>query len=269
MLLPCGRLRYERRGSGPDAVFLHGLLGSAAQWRESSAELAGHFTCWVLELPGISASARQADATLAGLRRWLEAAITGLGLEQFDLVGSSWGGALALEYAATSEQRARVSHLALVAPAHPLWTPSPRQRLMLTSPWTQLAGWAAGKLSPGAHRAMLGRTYGDPARMTDSAVRDYSVVLRRPGLGAAVAGYAQHWRADQRRLLAELPQVRTPTLLLWGERDNVVPAASAPALRAALPQATLSVLPGLGHIPFAEDPGAFDAALLPFLLAGG
>ncbi|MGH9480513.1 MAG: alpha/beta fold hydrolase [Terriglobales bacterium] len=266
-MLPCGRLRFERSGAGPDAVFLHGLLGSAAQWRGAAAGLAARFTCWLLELPGISHSTRLDDATLPGLRRWLEAAIAGLGLDGFHLIGSSWGGALALEFAAASPLRTRLRRLALVAPAHPHWTPSARQRLLLTPPWTRLGGWLVGRLSPAVHRAMLARIYGDPARLNDASVADYSAVLHQSGLGGAVAGYARCWRADQRRLEGELGQVSMPTLLLWGARDNVVPAATAGALRVALPHAALQVLPGLGHIPFNEDPAAFDQALLPFLLA--
>ncbi|MGH9394705.1 MAG: alpha/beta fold hydrolase [Terriglobales bacterium] len=54
-------------------------------------------------------------------------------------------------------------------------------------------------------------------------------------------------------------------MLLWGERDPVVPAASAAALLQALPHARLEILPGLGHLPHAEDPAAFCAAVTRFL----
>ncbi|HET9784933.1 MAG TPA: alpha/beta hydrolase [Terriglobales bacterium] len=262
-----GRLVYERLGSGPDVIFLHGLLGCAAQWHAAAAGLAGRHTCWLLELPGISASTGggRANYALAGLSAWLEQAVEALALEGFDLVGSSWGGAIALAFAAGATGRGALRRLALVAPAHPLWTPNRGQRLMLRPLAARAGAWLGAHASPDIHRQLLARCYGDPARLAAAAVADYTAVLHQRGLGAAVGGYGRHWRRDHAWLRAQLAAITAPTLLLWGERDAVVPAASAPALRDALPGARLEVLAGLGHLPFAEDPAAFDRALGPFL----
>lgn len=262
-----GRLVYERLGAGPDVVFLHGLLGCAAQWHAAAAGLADRYTCWLLELPGISGSSWRARErySLPGLAAWLEQAVAALGLERFDLAGSSWGGAIALAYAAGPAGRGALRRLALVAPAHPLWTPNRGQQFMLRPLAARVGAWLGAHCSADIHRQLLARCYGDPGRVQASAVADYSAVLHQRGLGAAVAGYGRHWRRDHVWLRAALGQITTPALLLWGERDVVVPAATAPALRAALPAARLELLPGLGHLPFAEDPAAFDRALGAFL----
>src|SRR6185437_6739649 len=95
---PCGWASLSRIGSGSNAVLLHGLLRCAAQWRPAAAALAAPFSCWLFELPGISGS-RADDMSLPGLARWLKQAVAVLGIERPGLVGSSWGGAVALQYA--------------------------------------------------------------------------------------------------------------------------------------------------------------------------
>jgi len=251
----------------PDLVLLHGLLGCGRQWRAAADIFSERFTCWVLELPGISSSHPVRDSSLPGLAQWLGSATQALGLSQFSLIGSSWGGALALEFAARSALRGRVHRLVLVAPAHPFWNPSPRQQWLLTPPWTRLAATVGALLPLGFHRRLLAGTYGDPRRLAPASITEYRRLLRRPGLGAAVANYARAREEDRQRLreaLAAAPDL-PPTLLVWGERDAVVPAATAPVLARSLPGAHLIVLPGLGHLPFEEDPEAFTTAVLPFL----
>ena len=260
-----GRVAVRRLGAGPDVVLLHGLLGLGAQWL-GCAELFGkEFTCWILELPGIGTSESNGDYTLAGLRRWLELALEALELPRFCLVGSSWGGALALEFAAHSPLRGRLRRQVLAAPAHPLWTPNQRQRWLLTPPWTRWVARLGAHVSLTVQREALARMFGDRARMPPESAANYRWVLRRPGLGRALEGYARDWRGDQERLRAALPNVAAPTLLVWGTRDLAVPAATAAGLHDALPHARLELLPGLGHLPFEEDPAAFARLAAPFL----
>lgn len=256
-------LMYRRLGAGPDLVFLHGLLGSGEQWRECALALAGGFTCWLLELPGVSRSSLLAPAGLNDLARWLEKVATTFGWQQFAILGSSWGGAMALAYAAAFPTRVR--RMVLAAPAHPLWRPNLRQRLLLWPPLCHAAAWAGARLSWKQRRQLLEAMYGDPSRVTDESVNAYRERLCRPGLGAAVAAYARPWRRDQHALGRALGAIRVPALLVWGERDIVVPASTAPALCAALPDARLNLLGGLGHLAMEEDPAAFAGAVRPFL----
>ncbi|MGH9520111.1 MAG: alpha/beta fold hydrolase [Terriglobales bacterium] len=258
-----GACVLRRLGRGPDVLFLHGLLGAGTQFEPAAAQLAPDYCCWVLELPGISLSPRLRSATLAELVAWLAHTADACALTSFILIGSSWGGALALAFAAAQPHRVR--RLVAVAPAHPFWQASLAQRLLLFPPLTRVAARVGAGLGRSRHRDLLAAMYGNPGRMPPSSLDGYRERLCRPGLGAAVAGYARHWRQDQAGLRAALSQVTMPVLLLWGSRDRVVPAATAPALRSALPRAQLTLLPGLGHLPFEEDPDAFVAAVRPFL----
>jgi pimeloyl-ACP methyl ester carboxylesterase len=259
-----GRVRFTRVGRGPDVVLLHGLLGSGAQWAAAAARWASGFTCWSLELPAISGSDPYPDVSLRGLGQWLAEAADALGLRSFALAGASWGGAVALGFAAGAGA-GRVRRLLLAAPAHPFWEPSPRQRWLMRAPITRAAAWVGARLPAALHRELLAATYGDASRLDPALVPAYTDVLRRPGLGRAVAAYCRDWRRDQAALRGQLGGCRVPTLLIWGDRDPVVPAATAPALHAALPGSRLAILPGLGHIAFAEDPDGFAAAARGFL----
>jgi pimeloyl-ACP methyl ester carboxylesterase len=263
--LSAGRLRFTRAGEGPDLVLLHGLLGSGDQWAAAVARWARTFTCWSLELPGISRSDDYPTASLSGLRQWLEEAVNALGLSTFSLAGASWGGAVALVFACAAPTAPRLRRLLLAAPAHPLWRPSLRQRWMMTAPLAAAAAWLGARLPEAVHRELLAATFGNPRRLDPALVPAYSDVLRRPGLGRAVTAYCRRWPQQQAELRAQLPACRVPTLLIWGDRDPVVPATTAPALQQALPASRLVILPGLGHLAFAEDPDAFVAAAAGFL----
>lgn len=77
------------------------------------------------------------------------------------------------------------------------------------------------------------------------------------------------WRAARDMLAddvrADLAAVRAPTLLVWGERDALVPPTLAASFADTLPDTRLALLPRAGHVPMQERPGDFAAAVLGFL----
>ena len=75
-------------------------------------------------------------------------------------------------------------------------------------------------------------------------------------------GVRPEWRA---RSLQALAAARTPTIVLWGERDAVLPVRQLTAARAALPRARTRVLPGVGHMAQIEDPEGFLREVRAFL----
>ncbi len=73
------------------------------------------------------------------------------------------------------------------------------------------------------------------------------------------------WAVPERGLAKRLPYLRTPTLVLWGEQDRLIPPAYAQAFADRLAGARVSLIPNAGHLPMVEQPEAFDAALDAFL----
>jgi pimeloyl-ACP methyl ester carboxylesterase len=109
--------------------------------------------------------------------------------------------------------------------------------------------------------------YGDPTRVALGALEGYTDGLRVPGTIDHVLQVIQCWFVDMGLLRSALKNLTPkPTLLIWGDRDRAVGLNSAHHLQRMLPQSSLLVLPGVGHIPFEEMPDACNQAMRDWLL---
>jgi pimeloyl-ACP methyl ester carboxylesterase len=104
----------------------------------------------------------------------------------------------------------------------------------------------------------------------ERALPEYIEILQRPttlrGSTGDIADWLHYFIGDDRAALsadrAAYAKLTMPAAILWGDQDTVTPLAQARDLAGLMPQAKLTVLPGLGHIPQIEDPAAFNEALL-------
>lgn len=259
-----GRLSFEQTGSGPPLLLLHGLLATSFTWRHNLEALGRHFTCYAVNAPGLCGSA-PLPGFRAPLSRLAEVMLTfmnALGLPEMRVMGSSWGGSVALLVALRAPQR--VTRLALVAPLHPWATLHARQRLLLTWPFSYIAGALLRHRSNAFFRGAVGAMLYDPAQLTDAAVLGYAVPLRSAP-ARLVPGYVAGWRREMAQVRAAAAGLRPPTLLLWGDRDPVVSLASGRRCAQHLPPARLAVVPATGHLPHEEQPEVFLELALPFL----
>jgi pyruvate dehydrogenase E2 component (dihydrolipoamide acetyltransferase) len=249
-------------GGGEPLVLLHGVATSRLIWRRVTAPLAGSRPVVAVDVPGFGQSA-PAGAGFE-LEEVADALVIQLGLERFDLLGHSLGGALAVAVAARHPDRVR--RLVLVSPAGL----APRAQK------TAAALGAAAELAVHARRAlgnafvehaagrwaMFGTTVADPARLTPDDAR--LLLAASGGAQRIAAGVRQALEADLRDDLAAAPM---PVGLIWGDADRVVPYAGLEALKELRPDAVVETLHRTGHIPQIEDPAAFVAALERILAA--
>jgi pimeloyl-ACP methyl ester carboxylesterase len=221
--------RWRTTGTGPPLVFVHGLSGSSRWWDTVLPSLAESYECHLLDVPRFG-SALRPDETAEWVARWMDAGA----LEHVGLVGHSVGGAAAARLAALRPEL--VDALVLVS----------------------AVGIPFGRRLNGYVLPLIAtlRTTGPRflTRLALDASRNGPSSLLRGGLYAA--------RADVRE---EARAIQAPTLLVWGDRDTIVPFAVADEWRRAIPQARLVVLGGAGHVPMAERPVAFIEALREFL----
>jgi len=268
IVLDHGDLTFEKTGSGPPLLLLHGLLATSFTWRHNLEELGRHFTCYAVNAPGLGGSA-PLPGFRAPLNRLADAMldfVTALDLPETRVMGSSWGGSVALLLALRSPPR--VTRLVLAAPFHPWADLRPRQRLLLTWPFSRVAGALLRRRSDTFFRRAVGDMMGDPTQLTADAVRGYAAPLRSArASGRVFAGFVAGWRREMAEIAATAASLRQPTLLVWGDRDPVVSLASGRRCAQHLPAAELAVLPGAGHLPHEEQPEAFLGKVLPFLLA--
>jgi pimeloyl-ACP methyl ester carboxylesterase len=257
-------VRLHLRDTGPrDApaiVMLHGFGASLHTWEDWAALLQTDHRVIRIDLPGFGLTGADptGDYTDARSIAVLIALLDRLGVQRTTFIGNSMGGRIAWAFAAAHPDR--VAKLVLVSPdgfAGPDVTYGQRQQvpvLMRILPYT---------LPRSMLRANLAIAYADQSRLTDATVqRTYDMMLAPGVRSAIVARMGQMVLPDPRPLLRRLTM---PTLLLWGDKDGMIPVSNAQDYLAALPDATLVVLPGIGHVPQEEAPRETVVPLRAFL----
>lgn len=255
-------LYYQRAGTGAPLLLLHGLVGSARNWRKNITFLAQHASVYALDLLNMGESDRitGSDCTLEGTADRVAACMDALGLETADIAGHSHGGAVAMMLAARHPDRIR--SLILFAPANPFCDLG---RHLIAFYQTMPGRWLARQI-PWLPRSLkataLSRMYGDPGRVPDDALDGYVDGLHVPGTIDHVLSIVRGWSSDMGRLAVALSKIaEKPTLLIWGDRDRAVGLRSAHSLQRVLQRSRLMVLPEVGHIPFEEMPEACNRAM--------
>jgi pimeloyl-ACP methyl ester carboxylesterase len=223
-------VRWLVAGSGAPLLLVHGLAGSWRWWRPVLGSLAREHELHLLDLPRSGVLARRDGDTAQWLCAWLDAA----GLERASVLAHSLGG---LSAARMASRR-----------------PEAVERLVLTAP----VGAPLGR-----------RLHGYAAPLAVSLVRSHPRLLPtlardalRTGPSSLLRGALEAARSE---VGVELAAVRAPTLLVWGERDALVPPSTSEGWCAALPDARLAVVPGAAHVPMWEAPDAFAGLVLDFL----
>jgi pimeloyl-ACP methyl ester carboxylesterase len=247
----------ELEGGGPPLVLLHGFADSADTWRLVLAELARRRQRAIaLDLPGFATAAplRTGESVLAQLDAFTDDAVRHAAHEAGEPVvvaGNSLGGALALR---AGERDLPLRALMPIAPAGldmPGWfgliERDPLVRFVLRSPVP---------LPQPLLRGVVGEAY-----------RQLAFARPRAAAREVVGGFTSHFRDRAavaryleygRRVLPELEDpfrladVRPPVLLVWGDRDRMVPHRGSRKVLEALPETGYELLHGVGHCPQVE-----------------
>jgi pimeloyl-ACP methyl ester carboxylesterase len=268
-----GRLRYLRAGSGPALILLHGLLGYSFSWRFALPALSPYTTVYAPDMMGAGFSDRVPgiDYTMRGTARRVLRFIEGLdpSSSEFDLLGTSHGGAVAMFAAAeclSGKSRLRVRRLVLVAPVNPFsahgkWI-APFFGTDLGAELFRFTIARMNFLYPYWHARM----FGDRSRIPPGTIEGYLAPLAKPGLFEHALSIVRTWTPDLRDLEATLPKLAgIPTFLMWGSKDSAVYASSAEPLRKYFADSRSIVFPGVGHLPYEECPDEFNRELIEYL----
>jgi pimeloyl-ACP methyl ester carboxylesterase len=263
-LMTVAGVRLHVRDSGPrDApvlVMLHGFGSSLLTWEPWADSLQRDFRVVRFDFPGSGLSSPDPTGDYRDARTMavLTALLDTLHVARATLIGNSMGGRIAWSFAAAHPDR--VERLVLISPdgfASPGFVYG-------TAPDVPVTMTLMKYVLPKPLLTMsLAPAYADPAAMTDALATRYYDLLLAPGARTAMLE-----RMQQTVLTDPVPLLRSiqaPTLLLWGERDQMIPISNARDYLAALPHATLVPLPALGHLPFEEAPNRALAPLRAFL----
>lgn len=250
---------WDRFGSGPPLVLLHGTPWSSGLWRPIGRALAHRFTVHLWDMPGYGASSKHpqhaVDLGVQGeifarlLREW--------GLPRPHVVAHDFGGAVAL--------RARLLHGAEYASLSLV-------DVVALSPWGspffQLVNEHADvfmRLPAGVHRGAL-EAYIRGASHRDLRPEDLAMLVD-PWLDEVgqTAFYRQIAQADERytdEIEPQFASIGEPVHIIWGAQDTWIPVDRAHRLHAAIPHSTLTVIEEAGHLIQLDAPAELTAALL-------
>jgi pimeloyl-ACP methyl ester carboxylesterase len=262
------RVGITTTGDGPPVVLLHGIGRDRGDWRRIAPTLGEHFTVPAIDIEGFGASEPWgASVSLASMARAVRSTLVAVGEHRpVRLVGNSMGGAVALRIAA--DDPSTVERLVLISPAG-FGRDAMLGLRLLTVPGLGQALLAldASPVSLRLHALLVDReptarelAAASAHRLRRRAMRrQYLQVVRDLG---AWSGIREDWR---REVLGALAAAGLPTLVLWGDRDTVLPYAHLAAVRRAVPHAETVPLPGLGHMPQLEQPERIAGLLTDFL----
>ena len=254
------RVRISGPADAPVVILLHGFGGSLETWEPWAVVLSKQYRVVRFDLPGFGLTGPDpsGDYTDARTVRLLAALMDALGVQKASLIGNSLGGKIAWNFAV--EYPGRVEKLVLISPdgfASPGFEYGVKPKLpavMRLLPYT---------LPRFMLRMNLAVAYADPKRLSDATLTRYQDMMLAPGDRQAMLE-----RMVQVMLVPpgpELAKITAPTLILWGERDGMIPFSNSADYVRDIPGARLVALPGLGHVPFEEDPAGSLPPVLAFL----
>jgi pimeloyl-ACP methyl ester carboxylesterase len=262
-------MAYRMEGTGPALLLLHGMAGSSRTWRDVIPRLTDRFTVIAPDLMGHGQSEKPVGdyslgAFASGLRDLLEV----LDIDRATIIGQSFGGGVAMQLA--------YQH------------PEQCERLVLVDSGGlgREVNWMLRCMTlPGSEYVMPAifpafvRDWGDSLFRTINARG-----IRLGRFGEGWSAYASLAEAESREAFARTirsvvdPGGQTvsamdrlylmspmPILIIWGDRDDIIPVSHAYSAHEATPGSRLVIIEGVGHFPQIEAPEQFVAALVNFI----
>ena len=245
-------IHYLNGGEGDPLVLIHGGLGGASGWLQNLTELSNMYTIYAPDLPGFGSSQPISDDfQVSEFVNFLEDFTDRLGLKRFHLMGHSLGGGIALHFA--------------------LKYPHKIGRLVLVSSMflgKEIALWARFLSSP----AFL-KLLGEAGIAIFKAVGWLFKLLYAPSefvapfsrIQMSIGKNLMTLQGQAIVLLNRLSEIVMPTLVVWGTRDEVVPAKHAYATAELIPDCQIHIFEGGSHNVYKQRIGEFSKLLTGFL----
>ncbi len=262
-------MAYRMEGSGPALLLLHGIASSSRTWRDVIPRLSDRFTVVAPDLMGHGQSEKPVgDYSLGAFATGIRDLLEVLDIDRASVVGQSFGGGVAMQLAYQHPERC--------------------ERLVLVDSGGlgREVNWMLRFMTlPGSEYVMPGIFPGFVRDWGDSLLRAINNRGIRLGRIAEMwSAYASLAEAENRQAFARTikavidPGGQTisamdrlylaasmPTLIVWGERDDIIPVDHAYSAHEAVPGSRLVIIEGVGHFPQIEVPEQFVDALVDFI----
>lgn len=241
-------VHYLEAGQGPVLILVHGLGSSSSAWRDSMVHLARSYRVLALDLPGYGKSDKpEADYSVQYLAGVVNEFIDSQGTDKVTLAGNSLGGWIAALVALQKPNK--VKGLILVSSAG-----LRRQDQLPANP---------APVTKEEERQLLLAVYANQSLVTEKLVNEqweYSKQVRPAVLASIAAFQMKPPFLDDR-----LKDIKTPTLIIWGRQDKLIPVQTAERFAKGIAGSEMVVIENAGHLPQIEQPKAFSRALKKFV----
>jgi pimeloyl-ACP methyl ester carboxylesterase len=268
--MPIQGMSVHLRDEGPrDAaltvLLLHGTSASLHTWDGWTEVLAREHRVVRVDLPGFGLTGPFPHGKYdpSSYAEFVTAMLDAIEVPRAVIAGNSFGGRIAWETALAAPERVMALVLVDASSGHPFASQSMPLGFRLAQ--IPAFGPIMNRLLPRSLvESGVRNVYGDPSLVTEELVdRYYELTLREGNRAALVQRFAQ--TVPDERASERLAKIGAPTLVLWGREDRLIPLEVAHRFEDDVPDATLAVFDGLGHVPHEEDPTATVAPVLDFL----
>ena len=257
------RIHYQEKGTGTPLVLIHGYTSSTYSWKDTFEPLAKTFHVIALDLKGFGFSAKpDGDYTRRAQAVLVTHLLEHLKIGKAWLCGNSMGGEVALNVALANPER--VAGLILVdsagveVPGSGSLAPG-----YLLLPFVGRLLIALSLTSDKLVREGLEKSFYDDTKVTPERVANYYLPLKtRGGQLAALRARTQFAMFP---VEAEIGKILVPTLILWGDRDQLIPLAAGYKLSSLIKDSKLIVLDKCGHLPQEEMPARTADEIINFI----
>ena len=255
---PAPRIALSVAGAGPLVVLLHGIGGHRQHWDDQLRVFSTQFTAAAWDARGYGDSDDyDGPLAFADFSADLLRVLDGFGAERAHLVGLSLGGRIARDFALRHPRRVATLVLANTTAGFDTLTPEQVEAFIRSRRVPLESGRTLRELAPGLAQNLM-----SPAAVPGAYPRLLAsmAALRKDSYLKTIEASTREDRG------ARIEAITAPTLVVTSDEDRLYPAALAEDMARRIPGARLAIVRGAGHLSNLEQPEAFNAAVLPFLL---
>lgn len=249
------KIRYLESGNFEKTlVLIHGLGASAERWERVMSIFAEKFRVVIPDLIGFGYSDKPlADYTMDFFSNFLEKFFLSADIEHPYLIGSSLGGQISAEFTASHPNN--VDKLILVSPSGMM-----KQSTPALDAYIMAALYPNEQNAKNAFEMMEGSGDDVDQRIVDGFIKRMQLPNAKLAFMSTILGLK-----NAEIITTKLPSILTPTMLIWGSDDPVIPIHYADDFVSSLKDCRFVRMDGCGHTPYVQDPIAFSEKVLDFL----
>ncbi|WP_020526981.1 alpha/beta fold hydrolase [Flexithrix dorotheae] len=245
-------IHYKDQGDGDVILMIHGSPGSLFIWNKWAEILSKNYRIIRMDLPafGITGPNRENDYSLNYYINFVKSFVDKLELKKFHLIGNSLGGQITYEF--TDKFPGLVEKMVLISPTsfNHVYETSMFPAMKIIQSLVPKSG--LNFITPKSWiRQSLKQIYSDQKLITPSMVDLNHSLLLREGNRKALLGNIIEQSTNKENKVSE---ITTPTLLLWGEKDKIIPVVNASNFKSMITNVRLITYKDVGHFPFDEVP---------------